>query len=83
MHDGTQHSCHSRHSAERHSHSEHGVSVPADPEGLCERPSRGPAGPGLLTVPWHCCLSRKTSVGATQRLWMKAVWSGENVVGED
>lgn len=46
---------------------------------LCKRPSRGPAGPGLLTVPWPCCLSRKTSVGATERLWIKAVWSAERV----
>lgn len=29
----------------------------------------------LLTVPWHCCLSRKTSVGATARLWTEAVRS--------
>lgn len=46
---------------------------------LCKRPSWGPAGPGLLTVPWHCCLSRKTSVGATERPWMKAVWSAQRM----
>lgn len=55
------------------------VSACGPQRALCERPSRDPAGPGLLTVLWHCCLSRKTSVGATERLWMKAVWSAERM----
>lgn len=46
---------------------------------LCKRPGRGPAEPGLLTVPWHCCLSRKTSVGATERPWTEAVWSAKRM----